>query len=228
MNNTIVTYETFHGSAKKVAEVIYKTLDTNLINIDTPFEAEDLKDIDNLVLVFNFRGPYTAQLTKLYLDRVKDQIKTKNVVLVGEGLFSEKEFPVVADEINKLAPSKTFNKFFVNGQLRMATLSKEEKVLLDKFSELTKMEIKDMGELDLDRASEVAEEIKKLFEGEAEENADGKAGDKSDDVADDKSGDATSETKWKCPLCGYIHTGPTPPEKCPLCGAPGNTFIKLD
>ena len=228
MNNTIVTYETFHGSAKKVAEVISKTLDANLINIDTPFEAEDLKDIDNLVLVFNFRGPYTAQLTKLYLDRVKDQIKTKNVVLVGEGLFSEKEFPVVADEINKLAPSETFNKFFVNGQLRMATLSKEEKVLLDKFSELTKMEIKDMGELDLDRASEVAEEIKKLFEGEAEENANGKAGDKSDDVADDKSGDATSETKWKCPLCGYIHTGPTPPEKCPLCGAPGNTFIKLD
>lgn len=228
MNNTIVTYETFHGSAKKVAEVISKTLDTNLINIDTPFEAEDLKDIDNLVLVFNFRGPYTAQLTKLYLDRVKDQIKTKNVVLVGEGLFSEKEFPVVADEINKLAPSKTFNKFFVNGQLRMATLSKEEKVLLDKFSELTKMEIKDMGELDLDRASEVAEEIKKLFEGEVEEKADDKAGDKSDDVADDKSGDATSETKWKCPLCGYIHTGPTPPEKCPLCGAPGNTFIKLD
>lgn len=228
MNKTIVTYETFHGSAKKVAEVVAETLAANLINIDTPFEAEDLKDIDNVVLVFNFRGPYTAQLTKLYLGRVKDQLSDKNVVLVGEGLFSEKEFPVVADEINKLAPSKTFNKFFVNGQLRMATLSKEEKVLLDKFSELTKMEIKDMGELDLDRASEVAEEIKKLFEGEVKEKADDRVGDKSDDVADDKSGDATSETKWKCPLCGYIHTGPTPPEKCPLCGAPGNTFIKLD
>lgn len=219
MNNTIVTYETFHGSAKKVAEVISKTLDTNLINIDTPFEAEDLKEIDNLVLVFNFRGPYTAQLTKLYLGRVKDQIKTKNVVLVGEGLFSEKEFPVVADEINKLAPSKTFNKFFVNGQLRMATLSKEEKVLLDKFAELTKMEIKDMGDLDLDRASEVAEEIRKLFE-----NCESEVSEPETDKADNEAG----ETKWKCPLCGYIHTGPTPPEKCPLCGAPGNTFIKLD
>ena len=228
MNKTIVTYETFHGSAKKVAEVISEALAANLINVDTPFEAEDLKEIDNVVLVFNFRGPYTAQLTKLYLGRIKDQLSDKNVVLVGEGLFSEKEFPVVADEINKLAPSKTFNKFFVNGQLRMDVLTKEEKVLLDKFAELTKMEIKDMGELDLDRASEVAEEIKKLFEGGAEEKVDDKAADKSADVADDKSGDATSETKWKCPLCGYIHTGPTPPEKCPLCGAPGNTFIKLD
>ena len=237
MNKTIVTYETFHGSAKKVAEIVSEVLAANLINIDTPFEAEDLKEIDNIVMVFNFRGPYTAQLTKLYLGRVKDQLRDKNVVLVGEGLFSEKEFPVVAEEISKLAPSKTFNKFFVNGQLRMDVLSKEEKVLLDKFAELTKMEIKDMGELDLDKASKVAEEIKTLFEGEAKETkdkseddaeTDSKANDKADNAADNKSGDATSETKWKCPLCGYIHTGPTPPDVCPLCGAPGNTFIKLD
>ena len=50
----------------------------------------DLHEIDNLILVFNFRGPYTAQLTKLYLNRVKEQLKDTNVILVGEGLFSEK------------------------------------------------------------------------------------------------------------------------------------------
>ena len=220
MKNTIITYETFHGSAKKVGEVIAKTLDCNLVNIDTPFEVEDLKGIDNLVLVFNFRGPYTAQLTKLYLSRVKDQLRTKNVILVGEGLFSEKEFPVVAAEISQLAPSKTFNKFFVNGQLRMSTLSKEEKALLDKFSELTKMEIKDMGELDLNKAQEVADEIKSAFESntsksEAQENS----------PAEDPN---AGKTKWVCPLCGYIHYGDTPPEKCPLCGAPGSTFVKKD
>ena len=134
---TIVTYETFHGSAKKVAEVIANKLNCKYINIDTPFEAEDLKEIDNIVLVFNFRGPYTAQLTKLYLSRVKDQLKNKNVILVGEGLFSEKEFPIVADEIYINNPSKTFTKFFVNGQLRVDTLFPEEKALLKKFSELT-------------------------------------------------------------------------------------------
>ena len=136
MNNTIVTYETFHGSAKKIAEVISSKLKCKCINVDTPFEAEDLKEIDNIILVFNFRGPYTAQLTKLYLNRVKEQLKSKNVILVGEGLFSEKEFPVVANEIYKNKPSKTFTKFFVNGQLRMNTLFPEERVLLKKFSEL--------------------------------------------------------------------------------------------
>ena len=166
MKNTIVTYETFHGSAKKIAETISKKLDCNCINIDTPFEAENLEEIDNIILVFNFRGPYTAQLTKLYLNRVKEQLKTKNVILVGEGLFSEKEFPVVADEIYKNNPSKTFTKFFVNGQLRMDTLFKEERVLLKKFSEITGMEIKDMGELDLEKAKEISEEIERLINSE--------------------------------------------------------------
>ena len=32
--------------------------------------------------------------------------------------------------------------------------------------------------------------------------------------------------KWVCPVCGYVHEGDTPPEKCPLCGAPGSKFIE--
>ena len=217
MKDVIVTYETFHGSAKKVAEVISNKLNCKCINVDTPFEAENLSELNTVVLVFNFRGPYTAQLTKLYLSRVKDQLKTKNVILVGEGLFSEKEFPVVAEEIYKSNPSKTFNKFFVNGQLRVDTLFPEEKALLAKFSEITGMEIKDMGELDLNKAEEVASEIEKLLETpefkeekevEVEENT------------------VTGETKWLCPLCGYVHTGEEPPEKCPICGAPSDVFVK--
>lgn len=212
MNKTIVTYETFHGSAKKVAEVIANQLGCKCINVDTPFEAEDLSQIDNVVLVFNFRGPYTAQLTKLYLSRVKDQLKKKNVILVGEGLFSEKEFPIVADEIYNSTPSRTFHKFFVNGQLRVDTLFPEEQALLKKFSELTGMVITDMGELDLNKAQQVAEEIEGLVNSEefqipAEENA-----------------EAADETAWVCTVCGYIHKGSTPPEKCPLCGVPASMF----
>ena len=210
MNKTVVTYESFHGSAKKIAEVISNQLNCNCINIDTPFEAEDLKEINNLILVFNFRGPYTAQLTKLYLNRVKDQIKTKNVILVGEGLFSEKEFPIVAGEINKNHPSKTFNKFFVNGQLRVATLSKEEQVLLNKFSELTGMKITDMGNIDLERAQQVAEEIEVLIN--------------SDEFKAEPAEVKESETTWTCLACGYVHTGDTPPEQCPVCGMPASIF----
>ena len=212
MTRSIVTYETFHGSAKKVAETVAEKLACKCINIDTPFEAEDLREIDNLILVFNFRGPYTAQLTKLYLSRVKDQLKNKNVILVGEGLFSEKEFPVVADEIYALAPSRNFHKFFVKGQLRVATLFPEERALLDKFSQLTGMEIRDMGELDLRRAAEVAAEIDSLVRSEAFQVP----------AASEKK----SETKWVCAVCGYAHFGDTPPEKCPLCGVGADKFYK--
>ena len=33
--------------------------------------------------------------------------------------------------------------------------------------------------------------------------------------------------KWKCTVCGYIHTGDEPPEKCPVCGAPKSRFVEI-
>ena len=33
--------------------------------------------------------------------------------------------------------------------------------------------------------------------------------------------------KWKCTVCGYVHTGDEPPEKCPVCGAPKSRFIEI-
>lgn len=213
MNNVIVTYETFHGSAKKIAQVIAGRLGCKCINIDTPFEAEDLSKTDTLILVFNFRGPYTAQLTKLYLSRVKEQVRKKNVILVGEGLFSQKEFPIVAQEIYDTTPSKTFHTFFVTGQLRVETLFPEEQALLKKFSELTGMEIKDMGQLDLEGAEKVAGEIEELLQ-----TAEFQAVSPEEEVK--------SDTKWVCEVCGYVHTGETPPEKCPLCGVPKDRFYR--
>ena len=213
MNNVIVTYETFHGSAKKIAQVIAGRLGCKCINIDTPFEAEDLSKTDTPILVFNFRGPYTAQLTKLYLSRVKEQLKKKNVILVGEGLFSQKEFPIVAQEIYDTTPSKTFHTFFVTGQLRVETLFPEEQALLKKFSELTGMEIKDMGQLDLEGAEKVAGEIEELLQ-----TAEFQAVSPEEEVK--------SDTKWVREVCGYVHTGETPPEKCPLCGVPKDRFYR--
>lgn len=34
--------------------------------------------------------------------------------------------------------------------------------------------------------------------------------------------------KWICPVCGYVHEGDTPPEKCPQCGVPGAKFKKSE
>jgi len=30
--------------------------------------------------------------------------------------------------------------------------------------------------------------------------------------------------KWVCSVCGYVHEGDAPPEKCPQCGAPAAKF----
>jgi rubredoxin len=37
-----------------------------------------------------------------------------------------------------------------------------------------------------------------------------------------------SMKKWKCTVCGYVHTGEEPPQKCPVCGAPKSAFVPLD
>ncbi|MBF0226042.1 MAG: hypothetical protein HQK76_11355 [Desulfobacterales bacterium] len=33
--------------------------------------------------------------------------------------------------------------------------------------------------------------------------------------------------KWRCSVCGYIHKGDGPPDKCPVCGADKSKFIEV-
>ncbi len=33
--------------------------------------------------------------------------------------------------------------------------------------------------------------------------------------------------KWVCKVCGYVHEGDTPPEKCPVCQTDGSNFEKM-
>lgn len=34
--------------------------------------------------------------------------------------------------------------------------------------------------------------------------------------------------KWKCKVCGYIHAGDAPPDKCPVCGADKSQFERIE
>jgi len=207
---SIVTYETQHGSAKKLAAIIAEKLNCLCINVDTPFQAEDETVYDNLILVFGFRGPYTAQLTKLFLSKMIGKLNYKNLIVVGEGLFSEKEFPSVADGLKELAQPYTFNKFFMKGQLRVATLTPEEQALLGKFSQLTGMQIVDMGEFSETTAKEIAEEIFNLTT--------------TLPVPEDPN---AGKSKWICSICGYVHTGDEPPVECPVCHQSADKFKKM-
>ena len=51
--------------------------------------------------------------------------------------------------------------------------------------------------------------------------------DKSEILNRDKKGD-TIMSKWVCTVCGYVHDGDTPPEKCPLCKQPASVFKKVE
>ena len=33
--------------------------------------------------------------------------------------------------------------------------------------------------------------------------------------------------KWRCTICGYVHEGAEPPEKCPVCGADKSLFEEI-
>ena len=90
--------------------------------------------------------------------------------------------------------------------------------MLAKFSELTGMEIKDMGELDLEKAATVAEEIETLINSDELKNAKNLEG----------AIEVKSETKWVCEICGRVHYGDNPPETCPLCGVPSKMFKKAE
>mgnify|MGYP004445560157 CR=1 FL=1 len=204
---SVVCYETQHGSAKKLAQAIADKLECLCINVDTPFQAEDETVYDNLVLVFGFRGPYTAQLTKLFLTRMAGKLHYKNLIVAGEGLFSEKEFPSVAEGLRELANPASFHTFFMKGQLRVATLTMEEQAILGKFSELTGMVIEDMGEFSPETAELIAIDIRQTLE--------------ETPVAEDPN---AGQKRWICSVCGHVHTGDAPPENCPTCKQPGSVF----
>ena len=34
--------------------------------------------------------------------------------------------------------------------------------------------------------------------------------------------------QWRCTVCGYVHTGDEPPEKCPVCGADSSLFELIE
>jgi len=203
----IVTYETQHGSAKRLAKTIADKLACLCVNVDTPFQVEDETTYDNLILVFGFRGPYTAQLTKLFLQKMTGKLNYKNLIVVGEGLFSSKEFPSVAEGLKNLANPATFNSYFMAGQLRVATLTPEEQALLGKFASLTGMTITDMGEFKQEDADKIAEDISNLLT--------------TLPVIEDPN---AGKKRWICSVCGYVHTGDNPPDKCPTCGQPASVF----
>lgn len=43
----------------------------------------------------------------------------------------------------------------------------------------------------------------------------------------EKTGESAVKKRWRCQVCGYIHIGPSPPAKCPVCGADRSLFTLI-
>ncbi len=43
----------------------------------------------------------------------------------------------------------------------------------------------------------------------------------------EKGEDIEEKNIYICPICGYTYMGDEPPEKCPVCGAPKEKFVKF-
>jgi rubredoxin len=39
--------------------------------------------------------------------------------------------------------------------------------------------------------------------------------------------DSGHKPQWRCTVCGYVHQGDQPPQKCPTCGADKSKFVEL-
>ena len=74
-----------------------------------------------------------------------------------------------------------------------------------------------MGELDLEKAESVAEEILELINSDEVKNA---------KALEEEKDENQEETKWICTICGHVHYGVEPPEKCPVCGVEKELFKK--
>lgn len=45
--------------------------------------------------------------------------------------------------------------------------------------------------------------------------------------ATDQPAASAGDRKWRCTVCGYVHTGPEPPEICSVCGADRSLFEEI-
>jgi rubredoxin/uncharacterized membrane protein len=64
----------------------------------------------------------------------------------------------------------------------------------------------------------VCEAPKKMFKEVVEAKAEGGGG----------ASASVAVRRWRCSVCGYIHSGNEPPESCPVCAAPKNQFVEID
>lgn len=161
MLNTLIIYEGKYGASKKISEVVaYIFGNTKVCAVD---EAPKVLDhYQNVIFVFGFYGYDTAKKIKLYIKEFKHQFGSKKIGMIGVGI-SKSDLPKQLNEISVLLEQAEDIYEFVEGELRLNKLSKEDYNSIKIFSEKIGMPVKDCGNLKIEKIIEVAEKFMKIM-----------------------------------------------------------------
>lgn len=162
MKYNIITYETYYGISKRVAQ-IFALIIGNAKVYDINDAPEDISSYSNVISIFAFHGYETGSKTKKYLSSLGKALEEKTLGLVGVGLTKgdiNNYRSVIEEEIEKKADFTGF----VEGELRINKLTSKDKRTLEEFMGAHNIKFMDRGKFKVEEACEEACRIKNILE----------------------------------------------------------------
>lgn len=154
MRKNIIIYETNYGTAKKVAEVFSLILGFSKI-VDIKDVSNDISKYDNVILIFGFHGYDTAEKIKEYLRKNSKSFFNKRIAIIGVGL-SKQDLNRYSNDLCIEMGRKADIIKFVQGEIRVDKLNKNDKEILEKFLNKQGMKLMDMGKFKVKDACNIA------------------------------------------------------------------------
>ena len=154
MKQNLITYETYYGTSKKVADIFSLILGNSKV-VEVDKSNKDIKGYENIIMVFAFHGYKTAEKTKEYIKKNKDILKDKTIALIGVGLRKKDINNYSAKLLNVLDKNADIIEF-IEGELRVSKLTEEDNKILGEFLTKENIKLMDMGKLKIGEACSIA------------------------------------------------------------------------
>lgn len=162
MKYNIITYETYYGITKRVANILALIIGNAKV-YDIKDAPEDISLYSNVISIFAFHGYETGNKTKKYLHSLGKALEEKTLGLVGVGL-TKNDINNYKGVIEKEIDKKADFTGFVEGELRINKLTEEDRITLESFLSAHNIKFMDMGKFKVEEACEEACIIKGILE----------------------------------------------------------------
>lgn len=131
MEETLILYEGKYGSSQKTAKILHEIISDSRCfpASDAP---EELKGIQNLILVFGFLAYDTAKILKGYLKKHQEELREKAIGVIGVGLTNQ-ALPAFLKIIEEPLGRKADQSWFVMGGYKVTDLTSEDRGMLEAF-----------------------------------------------------------------------------------------------